>query len=58
MNLKKNFEKNEKTNQEIKNLKKEFRSWQRYSFFLKEKSECNKLDKISKSKDEQILEIH
>ena len=51
MNLKKNFEKNEKTTQEIKTLKKEFRSWQRYSIFLKEKNEYNQLDKISKSKD-------
>ena len=51
MFLKKNFTKSNQIKFEIKKLKKDFRSWQRYSIYLREQKEYSKLNKISKLKD-------
>ena len=51
MYLKKNFIKSDQVTEELKKLKKEFRSWQRYSIFLSEKRESDKLNSILKEKN-------
>ena len=51
MNLKKNFIRNDQINEELRKLKKEFRGWQRYSIYLAEKRDFERLNVIFRQKN-------